>query len=172
VYLAGNEYFYHLLPKVKDKFPEVKVIDQLYNEVGHMANNRRYKDFVDFNIVENETIRRILIEKYLEDEKKIRVIPNGVDVHHFQPFRKPSDTIRQKLGIPGDKKIVLFLGRMSEEKAPDIFVELAKRFRNDDRVMFVMGGDGPMFSSIMDQIGAGRLNDKLLCPGFIDSKEI
>lgn len=50
------------------------------------------------------------------------VVPNGVDSHRFArlPVRK---NIRQRLNIPADDRVLLFLGRLHPKKRPDLAVE-------------------------------------------------
>ena len=72
--LAGSAYVYGLLPEIKQRFPRLKVVDQLFNEFEHMENNRKYSDYIDFHVVANEAIKGILVNQHGEKEDKIRVV--------------------------------------------------------------------------------------------------
>jgi glycosyltransferase involved in cell wall biosynthesis len=50
---------------------------------------------------------------------KIMMRPNGVTVPDMWPAR---GTFRAKHGIPGDAKLILFLGRLSTKKSPDLLL--------------------------------------------------
>lgn len=55
-----------------------------------------------------------LVELYGASAERVRVIPSGVDVHHF--FRIPRHAARQALGLPLDDKIIVYVGRMLPRK--------------------------------------------------------
>src|SRR5262249_44663568 len=52
--------------------------------------------------------------------EKICLRRNGVEVPSELPVR---GTFRAKYGIPSDAKVVLFLGRLSAKKSPDLLLE-------------------------------------------------
>ncbi len=59
-------------------------------------------------------------------------IPNGVDVERFRPVEAAERwRLRQRLGLPQDQRLVLFVGFFSREKCPDVLFEAWKRLRSD-----------------------------------------
>ncbi len=173
IYLVGCEYLYHLLPEIKMKYPNLKVVDQLYNTVGHVANNRNYSRYIDMNIVENEEVLDFLIADHHENENKVQQIHNGVDLQIFsRQATVIASEIYDKYAIPRNKFIVSFIGRFSEEKGPDRFVEIACGLRNKDNLYFVMGGSGVMLAQTADLVTSHKLTKKVLLAGVIDTREI
>ena len=173
IFLVGCEFIYHLIPEIKTKYPYIKIVDQLYNEYGHITNNRKYSNFININIVENEIIHDVLINKHNETPDKISLIHNGVDVNTFSIQKISNKTeIYRKYNISANKFIVSFLGRFSEEKGPDVFVHIANHFKNDENIFFIMGGHGILFNHIESLIKEFGLEHKILLPGFVDTKEI
>lgn len=70
-------------------------------------------------------------------EKKIVVLPNGMDKIFFTPLKK--NDFKKQLGIKG--KMVLFFGRLHPTKAPDTFVEMAHAILSERKnVDFVIVG--------------------------------
>ncbi len=67
----------------------------------------------------------------------VKVIPNGVEVDRCTP-RVPARVIREELGIPPQKKIALFLGRLATEKRPWLLAEAVMGM--DDEWVAVIGG--------------------------------
>jgi len=57
--------------------------------------------------VRNIIIKSENLSRYILNKKKINIIPNGVDLEQFKPL--PVNTCRQKLGLPLNEKIILFL---------------------------------------------------------------
>jgi|GEM_PF-1549718 len=91
--------------------------------------------------------------------------PRNWDI--FRPYSKEKiEELKRAEGIPVDKKVVLFVGRLTEFKGADIFYKLAKRIkeRRDDLVFLVVG-DGPLrylFENDRDFIFKGYIpNDEL-----------
>ena len=78
---------------------------------------------------------------------RISTIPNGVDVSLFYPRDKRS--LRKSLGLPLDVKIVLYVGRLSEEKGLTTIVEsLARLKRQRTDFLFCLVGDGPLLAEL------------------------
>ena len=167
LFLAGSAFTYDLLPEIKEKFPYIKVVDQLFNEFGHIENNRKYSQHIDVHIVANEIIKKVLIERFGEDPNRIRVVVHGVDVkNRFNPENSDVKSLADPILLQ-NKFVVSFIGRFSEEKCPDTFVEIARLLRNDENLHFVMIGNGPEYQRIKKNIAELSLEDKIYAPGFV-----
>lgn len=166
--LAGSAYVYELLPELKQRFPRLKIVDHLFNEYGHIENNRKFASFIDVHIVVNEVIKDALVNLYGEAESKIRVIPPGVDVKSkFNPFAFNEASTQPIDLLPKDKFVVLFIGRFAEEKCPEKFVGMACSLRNEDNLHFAMLGNGPQYQQVKEQIRALNLEEKIYAPGNV-----
>ena len=102
-------------------------------------------------------------------EDKVNLIHNGVDLRFEANYVKDVDY--EMYNIPKDKFIVAFYGRFSEEKSPDLFVEIVNFLKNNNEMFFVMGGNGPLYDFIKELIVKYELNNKILIPGFINVSE-
>ncbi|WP_456370457.1 glycosyltransferase [Thermodesulfatator atlanticus] len=72
---------------------------------------------------------------------KIKTFVRGVDTTLFDPNKKDPDFWTKELGKNlGEKKIVLYVGRVSKEKNLDLFLKVARNFQDN---AFVIVGDGP-----------------------------
>ena len=87
------------------------------------------------------------VEHFVEDclglsLKKSSCIPLGVDTSRFRP-PSPGERKRSRLyfGLPDQKKVVLFVGRLLEKKGARLFQEVARRSQG---YHFFMVGDGPL----------------------------
>ncbi len=164
VFMAGSEFVYHLLPEIRSMFPAVRVIDQLFNEVVHVYNNRRYSEYIDTTVVPSQALADCLIKDHGADQQRIRVIPHGVEVSEEECARA-TQLPPQFRG----KFVVGFFGRLSSEKAPKLFVEIARLLRAVDDVCFIMTGEGPERETVMDLIRHYRLSSRFYAPGFVES---
>jgi glycosyltransferase involved in cell wall biosynthesis len=71
----------------------------------------------------------------------VQVIPNGVDLDIFTTIRQRDVSgVRTELGLPVNKKIVLYAGHLYEWKGADVLLETARMFTHDDSVCFVFVG--------------------------------
>lgn len=167
IFIVGCEFIYHLLPKIKRRHPQLKVLDQLFNEVGHIDNNRRYAPYIDHNVVANTLVRDVLVEKYHEDPEKVEVIVHGTDVYHEYNPENYREAVAEPADLFKDKFVVGFFGRFSEEKCPALFVDIANRLQSNPDLFFVMTGDGPEYTSVMEQIATLGLSDRIYSPGIV-----
>jgi glycosyltransferase involved in cell wall biosynthesis len=83
---------------------------------------------------------------------KLRFIPNGIDTKIFHPAPR-SNYLHSLIKIPPEAPLVGFIGRLSPEKGPEMFVRVAqlahKRLKN---CHFVLVGEGPMRRELQDEI--------------------
>lgn len=94
-----------------------------------------------FSIVVGEQVRQDLIEhKICSVEKSISISPGINPINRLEKSSSCS-----QLGLPLDRPVIMFVGRLARIKRPDIFVELARRFENHPlRPIFAFVGDGPL----------------------------
>jgi len=103
------------------------------------------------------------------DRGRLSLEPNGVDVDLFQPGPRPADGLRAALGLAPETLIVGFVGRLSPEKAPEVFVRAAALLlqRLPD-VHAVLVGEGPMKTQLRDAIAAQGLEARIHVQGGVD----
>ncbi|WP_157268520.1 glycosyltransferase [Azohydromonas aeria] len=98
------------------------------------------------------------------DPARLSCIPNGVDTERFRPRAEgePADEagLRRALDLPADAPLIGFVGRLSGEKGPEVFVRTAlhlhQRFTN---ARWVLIGDGPQRDSLQALAGRHGLQD-------------
>jgi glycosyltransferase involved in cell wall biosynthesis len=93
-------------------------------------------------------MKRELIEKKGVDPDHIRVISNGVEIEEFKDTFTRAEALAA-LGIPDDRLVVGFVGRLHHLKGLDLLIEavplVKERF---SRVEFVIVGSGPEEESL------------------------
>jgi glycosyltransferase involved in cell wall biosynthesis len=88
-----------------------------------------------------------MVQFYGVDEKKIRVVPNGVDIDRFKPS-KVDAKLKRQIGLDS-KLCVLFVGRLIPRKGLSFLVEAAKHIVEEfEQTLFVVVGDGPLKSGL------------------------
>jgi len=78
---------------------------------------------------------------YDVNERKVQVIPPGVDLSHFYPI--PDDEAKEYIGIPPCDKVLLFVGRIEPLKGIDTLIEAIAIMKNRGSVvcLTIIGGD-------------------------------
>lgn len=71
-------------------------------------------------------------------EEKLLVAPSGVDVSKFE-IKNSKSELRERLGLPQDKKIVMYVGHTYTWKGVDTLKEASKLLPEDVQVVFVSG---------------------------------
>jgi len=68
-----------------------------------------------------------LLWLYESEEKKVTIVPPGVDISHFYPI--PPDEAKEFIGIPADDRMMLFVGRIEPLKGVDTLIKAISLIR-------------------------------------------
>jgi teichuronic acid biosynthesis glycosyltransferase TuaC len=105
-----------------------------------------------------------VLKRYNE---RVYSIPNG-----FSPAFHPIDTAvaRERLGLPGDVKIVFSLGNLIQRKGFNYLIDAMEQICNQrDDVLCFIGGAGPENGSLQGQIDRLHLGEKVKLLGSVPS---
>lgn len=98
---------------------------------------------------------------------KLQVIYNGVDL---EEIKNTVPKTRKELHIPEDAFVVGMVGRLSKQKAPDVFVKAAKLIKQKiPNAYFLMVGDGELRDQIEAMIHKFDLDSSFLITGWVDN---
>lgn len=106
------------------------------------------------------------LEKIGIKSEKLGIITPPVDEAVFKPM--PKEEVKIKLGLPNDKFIVLFVGRMIYCKGVDIAVAAARLVKSSD-VAFVFVGEGPQQGVVEE---AARVDKRIIYVGNVEHKNL
>lgn len=92
---------------------------------------------------------------------QIHYVPNGVDFQRFNHINEPSTAmVRKRLGLPEDRRILLWVGRLHRGMKGSDRVERVAGMLPDDTVLVVVG-NGPEYEGMVrrnkDLIDSGAL---------------
>ena len=115
----------------------------------------------------SEAEKNSAIQNHICSTNKIQIITNGVD---FELLDQAQKITRKDLGIPEDAFVVGQVGRLTEQKSPDVFVEMAEKIKEViPNSFFVMVGDGNLESEVRSLIKAKELDDSFLITGWVNN---
>jgi len=106
----------------------------------------------------------ILVSHYGIPSDKIKVVHNGSDGIKHNPIK--AGPIERK------NPLVLFLGRLTIQKGPAQFLEMAAKVNEiDPKVMFIIAGDGNMTGELMTKACELGLSRNVIFAGRVSSSE-
>jgi tetratricopeptide (TPR) repeat protein len=102
------------------------------------------------------------------EPERVEVVYNGIDFDRLDSGVDPQETARarQALGIPLGAPVLGGVYRMSEEKRPLLWLDVAAAVaRQNDAVHFVVCGDGPMRDEMRSYATTLGIADRVHLPG-------
>lgn len=131
---------------LRHQWQDIPII-QMYHTLGHMKNQiaqeerhraspariegeQRIAQFANRLVAATPTEYEQLRHHYGADGDKIAVIPPGVDLCNFHPRRKLD--VRRRLGLPPDRRIALFVGRIEPLKGIDTILQATDVLRAEN----------------------------------------
>ncbi|MGH7646887.1 MAG: glycosyltransferase family 4 protein, partial [Gemmatimonadaceae bacterium] len=109
---------------------------------------------------------------YGADEKKLFFTPYSVDVEEIAAIvTRNADraTLRDEWGIPRDKTVLLFVGKLTPRKHPEAMLHLARECAKNAHIVLV--GSGPLEQQLHDEVTrTGSPNVSFL--GFVNQRRL
>ncbi|BDU49981.1 glycosyltransferase family 4 protein [Haliovirga abyssi] len=112
-------------------------------------------------------------EKLLEYgvKRNISVIPTGIDVCKFKNSKKIG--IRKKLNIKEEEKVLIFVGRLGEEKNIDFLLDSLKLLKEkDDNIKLMLVGDGPYREKLKNRCKELNIEENVVFAGYVQRENI
>ncbi len=158
VVIAGSTLGYQFLPYLRAVSPGVAFVDMCHVEEPHWLNGGHprfavgYQDVLDLNITTTKNLAGWM-EGCGADSQRIRVMYTGV--RRSRSANENRFSARTALGIPEDVPVIVFAGRMCEQKRPLMLAEILKLVR-EQGVAFraLVIGDGELknqFEKLLDE---------------------
>lgn len=97
---------------------------------------------------------------------KAKVISNGIELNRFDPHRD-GEYLRQRFSIPR-KPVVLYTGRLSEEKRVDILIKAIPYVLRNIKVHFLITGDGPLREALRSLAKRYKVEKFITFTGFLN----
>jgi len=126
--------------------PILDLIPQLYDlTLGRYLMHRADKVFVQTDIL-RDRVRRLGVA-----DQDISLLANGIDTERFRPGLDAS-RVRQELGIPEGRPVILFVGNLFPRKGVRYLLEASKAIiQQHPDALFVITGVGPLEEELKAQ---------------------
>ncbi|WP_374722427.1 glycosyltransferase family 4 protein [Peribacillus tepidiphilus] len=177
-----------LVIPVRNTAPEAKIVLSMHNDMFEpekidSEEAMKLLEEVSQIVTVSDYIGNVIKSLYPQAESKVRTIYSGVDIERFLPGNHSSmkhirNDIRKANGLE-NKKVLLFAGRLSNNKGVDKLVraipELSKKFK--DLALVIMGSKWFSLEETTDYIAyvrslAKKLPIPVVATGFVAPSKI
>jgi len=153
------EDYTHYLTRLKVLDRRAKAFARMYSKVCCNSAQRV--------IVPTEKTRQLL--KNYKVHKDISVIPTGIDLSKFDKSNYSEDmirTLKEKYNILPDEKIMIYIGRVSQEKNLEELVNAMPDYMNRrSDLKFVIVGSGPALDGLKKLVKRFGLEERFVFTG-------
>lgn len=119
------------------------IIDSLFKK--NISIYRR-----NMNFAKTMAVKKDLAELGI---KNSIVVPVGLDTTVVPDLQDDRVSVRKKLGLPVDRKILLYVGRMDDYKRPQLFLSVLDELKDSYGVMIGDGALTPELEKMIDTMG-------------------
>jgi len=120
--------------------------------------------YADRVIAVSQYTAQMIMSRYRIDTGKIRIVHNAFSISEDQVLTK-------KRIFKGPT--VLFLGRITLQKGPDYYLEVAERvLKVHPEARFIMAGTGDMARKLLRRSAQLKLRNRFLFTGFLNRKQV
>jgi glycosyltransferase involved in cell wall biosynthesis len=169
--------------EVRDLWPESMVTMQILSSDSVVVRalyvlERAACGKSDLINVLTPAFRESILRRGLARESKIVFIPNGADVHRFQPAPR-ENAVRREYGW-GNRTVVIYAGVHGPANALSQLVDAAERLRDRPDIMIACVGDGPERVALERRARGNGLSNIIFCgpqpkermPDFVNAADI
>ena len=126
--------------------------------------------FCGFAFRNSKALKEVVLSE-LGVDVPIKVIPNGVDLHHFRMANQPIE--RSSLGYSKEDVVLIYMGRIAPEKnLPFLLQSFSGLAQAYDYARLLVIGDGPELESIQNMAYEIGIADKTKFTGMVPYTDI
>ena len=181
-----THFFNYIIPPFVHGKKVVTVHDMVYKAFPETVRGRtrfmlemglkRSMKRADIIITDSEFSKSEIVKYFPQHEKKIRVVPCGVDLERFHPCTKPEriPEVKRSLEIEGD--YFLYLGtiepRKNLERLIAAYGHLAEKLGKKCPKLVMAGGKGWLNDGIYRRVEKLGLTDKVIFTKYVPSEDL
>ena len=123
-------------------------------------------------IVCSESMKFDTMKEFGVPGDKISVIPIGIDPNKFAGINPERDQTRAKYGVLPDEKLVLFIGRLTNQKGCEYLIRAISYVAKYHNVKLVIIGDGYQRGELETIAANSGVSSRIKFGGFISDMEL
>lgn len=181
-----THFFNYIVPPSVHGRTVVTVHDMVYKAFPETVRGRtkfmlntglkRSMKRADLIVTDSEFSKAEILKYFPQHEKKLRVVPCGVDLERFKPFgdRERIEQVKRSLGIEGE--YFLYLGtiepRKNLERLINAYSIFVKRNRGDAPRLVLAGGKGWLYDSIFARAAELGLEKQVVFTKYVPADDM
>ncbi|MDE6626018.1 MAG: glycosyltransferase family 4 protein [Lachnospiraceae bacterium] len=172
----------HLGRKLADwlGIPHIHTYHTIYEDYLsylHMPDKQCFRKFAqrfsqiccnraDEIIVPTYKVRDLL--KQYGVKREVHVIPTGISLEKFaKPDKRRVNELRLQLGIPDNRLVLLYVGRLSSEKNISELLTYLHKTENKEETVLLLVGDGPEREALERQVKELQMESRVIFAGMV-----
>ena len=182
VMTTNSDAGYQFLPYLRTVCPSAAYVDynhmeeMYWHDGGHPRTGAAMSSQLDLCITASQHVREWMIQRGAEADR-VEVATINVEPNTWKPDPTTRAAVRERLGIDPDVPVILYAGRICDQKQPDVFAlsmqELATRtaFAGREFVCLV-AGDGELRANLEADLARFDLCKHVRMLGEVSSEEM
>ncbi len=153
----------------------INMVPSLTNEalIGRSFEALSYSYLVGFynrcDFVTAPTATALAMLKHHGLKAPSQPVSNGIDLERFT-VRPRDEALRRRLGLPADRPIVLYVGRLSYEKRVNVLLDAMVQVRHPAHL--AIAGAGPAREDLEEQVAALGIGRRVTFLGRVPDEEL
>jgi glycogen synthase len=103
---------------------------------------------------------------------KVKVIPIGIDPSRFRGKTVDRDAVRRKYGVLPDERLVLFVGRLTNQKGCEYLIRAIPFVARYFNVKLLIVGDGYLRGELESLAEKAGVRSRTLFAGYVDDNDL
>ena len=136
--------------------------------------NKFYGDHCLRLMVPSNKTKKGLLEANIKT--RLTVVPNGIELNRFNPkntSKEKINEIRKLVNVKEDEKLLVYVGRIAEEKNVDLLLKTFKKVKeNNVKAKLLVVGLGPSYDKLVKLKDDYKLNDYVYFKGKVEGNDI
>lgn len=178
ILISNSELAYMLVPFLRAHKPSLAFLDYNHLEEPHWKNGGfpamsvRAGNELDVHVTNTDNLKQWLIE-HGADADTIEVCYANIDTDNWDPERHDIAVIRASLDVPQDMPLILFVGRVVEQKRPLMLAEIIRRLaQRGARFTALVVGTGDRLPEMQTFVRRHKLNAYVRFMGTLPNDQV
>ncbi len=178
---------YSALFHIRRFFPDIKILHTLHilelppASGGYPENALKHCGvFIDHHHVISYHLANFLKQRWFIPEQRMEIVYLNVDVDYFNPALVKAGSVRHQHNIPNDALVIGFVGRLTRQKQPLAFVDMAKQLlerwqanEKQQSLHFLIAGSGNLLKEVESAIDTAGLGAYIHLQGeIVDTRSV
>jgi glycosyltransferase involved in cell wall biosynthesis len=178
VLISHSELAYLLLPYLRHHCQNIPIIDYCHMEEdtwkngGYPRMSVEYQEQLDLNLVSSNHLKAWMVQRGAQDSR-VQVCYTDIDPEIWRVDPMVRVQARQKLGIPDDLPVILYVARLCPQKQPEVFANTMLRLRQQGvRFAALVAGSGPDLPWLQTFVKSHHLESQVKLLGDTPNSEV